>query len=204
MGTSSQNHERDRMSQGSSIITGPSEEPITLAEAKLHLRVEHNADDSLITALISTARQAAESRTHRALISRQFRLTLENWKDSIELPNPPLISVEAITYLDSLAVRQTLASSTYQVITDTLIGSVQLAYDGAWPSIRAIPGSIRIDYTAGYGSAVDVPQAIKAWMLLAIATWYSQREAHADASKATEIPRGFWDGLLDPYRIPAF
>ena len=82
------------MSQGSSIITGPSEEPITLAEAKLHLRVEHNADDSLITALISTARQAAESRTHRALISRQFRLTLENWQDSIELPNPPLISVE--------------------------------------------------------------------------------------------------------------
>ena len=155
------------MIHGISRLVAPTEEPITLAEAKAHLRVEHNADDVLITALIVAARQAAESHTGRALVSQQWRLTLEDWQDSIELPNPPLISVEAITYLDSLAVRQTLASSVYQVITDTLVGSVQLAYDGAWPAIRAIPGSIRVDYTAGYGIASAVPQAIKVWMLIA-------------------------------------
>jgi uncharacterized phiE125 gp8 family phage protein len=161
------------------------------------------ADDRLITALIATARQAAESRTGRALISQQWRLTLDAWPVCIELPHPPLVSVDAITYLDVAGARQTLASGGYQAITDTLVGSVQPAYGAAWPTCRETPGSIRVDYTAGYGIASAVPQSIKAWMLLAVATWYSQREAIGEASKTAEIPRVFWDGLLDPYCIPS-
>lgn len=187
---------------GLSLLTAPATEPVTLSEAKLHLRVEHSADDTLITALISTARQTAEHRTGRAMISQQWRMTLDAWQDSIELPNPPLISIEAITYLDDSGTRQTLAGSSYQAITDTTPGSVQPAYGLTWPTARAVAGSIRIDYTAGYANAAAVPQPIKAWMLLAIGTWYAHREASAEQSKTAELPRTFWDGLLDPYRIP--
>jgi hypothetical protein len=86
------------------------------------------------------------------------------------------------------------------VVTDTLQGSVCPAYGESWPSARAEPGSIRISYTAGYGNASAVPQSIKVWMLLVIGTWYGQREGII-TGMLSEIPRGFWEGLLDPYRI---
>lgn len=183
---------------GLSLLTAPAEEPVSLAEAKCHLRVEHADDDVLITALIATAREQAEHRTGRALVSQQWRLTLDTWPvASIELPRPRLISVDAISHLDAAGARQTLDTAAYQVIADTLVGSVQPAYGGAWPACRETPGSIRVDFTAGYGSAADVPQAIKAWMLLALATWYAQREALITGISVAELPRAFWLGLLD-------
>lgn len=190
---------------GYTLLTAPAEEPVTLAEAKAHLRVEHNADDVIITSLIATARQAAEARTGRALITQQWRQTLDAWPIGgvIELARPRLISVQAVSYIDSDGVRQTLDPATYQVVTDTLVGGVQPAYGTAWPSCRETPGSIRVDYTAGYGSAAAVPQPIKAWLLLAIATWYAQREAMVVGDSLAELPSAFWHGLIDPYLIPA-
>lgn len=189
---------------GLTLLTAPGEEPITLADAKAQLRVDHTGDDPLITGLIATARQAAEARTGRALVTQKWRQTLDAWPIDgvIELDKPRLISVEAVSYLDSTGTRQTLDPAAYQAVTDTLIGTVQPAYGTDWPACRETPGSIRVDYTAGYGNAAAVPQPIKAWMLLAIATWYGQREAIITGTIVAELPRSFWDGLLDPYRIP--
>lgn len=180
-------------------ITAPAEEPLTLAETRAHLRVEHDADDQLISGLITAARQAAETRTGRALVSQKWRSTFDLWPLELTLSPAPLISVEAVTYLDADGVRQTLAPSSYLVITDTLQGYICPAYGAAWPSHRTEPGSIRIDYTAGYGNASAVPQAIKVWMLMLIGTWYAQRESIGTI--VAEVPRGFWEGLLDPYLI---
>jgi len=183
----------------------PAEEPLTLAEAKLHLRVDADItdDDSLISALIVTARQQAEHRTGRALVSQQWRLGLDCFPDdSLELPKPKLLSVESITYLDGDGVRQTISAADYEVITDELVGRIIPAYGKSWPSCREHPGSVRVDYTCGYGAAADVPQSIKAWMLLAIATWYENREALTSGQPVAELPRCFWEGLLDPFWVP--
>lgn len=194
---------------GLTLLTAPAAEPVSLAEAKAHLRVEHSDDDTLIGALIVAAREAVESRTGRALVTRTYRYTADQWPDSgdglpgatmIELPRPYLVSVQSVSYLDTAGNRQVLDASGYQVVTDTLVGLVLPPYGAAWPACRSTPGSIRIDYTAGYGNAAAVPQALKAWMLLAIATWYAQREAVIPGT-TSELPRGFWDGLLDPYTI---
>ena len=187
---------------GHTRLTAPAEEPIDLADAKSHLRVDHNDEDLLISALIVAAREAAEARTGRALVSQQWRYTAAEWADDMPLQHPPLISVQTITYLDADGARQTLDPALYQVVTDTLQGSVCKAYGSSWPTARNEPGSIRIDYTAGYGNAAAIPQAIKVWMLLVIGTWYTQRESLA-TNTANEIPRGFWQGLLDPYVLPS-
>lgn len=189
---------------GLTLLIAPTEEPVSLAEAKTHLRVEHNDDDVLITSLIATARSAAEARTGRALVTQQWRQTLDAWPldGVIELDKPRLISVQAVSYLDSAGVRQTLDPAAYQAVTDTLVGTVQPAYATAWPGCRETPGSIRVEYTAGYGNANAVPQPLKAWMLLAIATWYAQREAFVAGVSLAELPRAFWDGLLDPHIVP--
>mgnify|MGYP000865058529 CR=1 FL=1 len=183
----------------------PSAEPLSLAEAKLHLRVDADIteDDSLITALIVTARQQAEHRTGRALVTQQWRLGLDQFPDdSLELPLPKLQSVQSVTYLDADGVRQTLAGAKYDVVTDELVGRLLPAFGKTWPDCRIRPGSVQVSYTCGYGAAADVPQSIKAWMLLAIAAWYENREALTSGQPVAELPRSFWNGLLDPFYVP--
>lgn len=186
-------------------LSPPAAEPLTLAEAKLHLRVDVDItdDDSLITALIVTARQQAEHRTGRALVSQQWRLGLDRFADdSLELPLPKLQSVQSVTYLDADGVRQTLAGAEYDVVTDELVGRLLPAFGKTWPDCRIRPGSVQVSYTCGYGAASDVPQSIKAWMLLAIGAWYENREALTSGKPVAELPRSFWDGLLDPFYVP--
>lgn len=186
-------------------LSPPAAEPLTLADAKLHLRVDADIteDDGLIAALIVTARQQAEHRTGRALVTQQWRLGLDRFADdSLELPLPKLQSVQSVTYLDADGVRQTLAGAEYDVVTDELVGRLLPAFGKTWPDCRIRTGSVQVSYTCGYGAASDVPQSIKAWMLLAIGAWYENREALTSGKPVAELPRSFWDGLLDPFYVP--
>jgi len=186
-------------------LVAPASEPLALADVKLHLRVDADIteDDSLITALIVAARQQAEHRTGRALVTQQWRLGLDQFPDdSLELPLPKLQSVQSVTYLDADGVRQTLAGAKYDVVTDELVGRLLPAFGKTWPDCRIRPGSVQVSYTCGYGAAADVPQSIKAWMLLAIAAWYENREALTAGQPVAELPRCFWEGLLDPFWVP--
>lgn len=202
---------------GQILKVAPSVEPVTLAEAKLHCKVDGADDDTLITALIVSARQQAEHRTNRALVTQQWELTLnvfpfawrtgrieQNDQRRIVLPKPTLQSVQSVKYLDDNGALQTLASTEYQVSTSELVGYIQPAYGKTWPSSRIQPDSIVVAYTCGYGDTAAVPQSIKAWMLMAISTMYSQREGMTTGSMnvANEIPRDFFAGLLDPYWVP--
>ncbi len=61
------------------LVTAPIEEPVSLAEAKLHLRVDYSNDDLLIAALITAARQHAENDTRRALVTQTWRQVLDQF-----------------------------------------------------------------------------------------------------------------------------
>lgn len=184
-------------------LTPPAAEPISLSEAKLHLRVEHTADDTLITALIVAARQQAELITRRQLISATWRYSLDAWPANgiIEPPRPTLISVQSIKYLDADGVLQTVDSADYTVDTASEPGRIIPVWGEVWPSARLDVNAVRIEYTAGYANAAAVPQSIKAWILLAVGTWYAQREVVITGTIVAELPRSFWGGLLDPYTI---
>ena len=186
-------------------LSPPAAEPLTLADAKLHLRVDADIteDDGLIAALIVTARQQAEHRTGRALVTQQWRLGLDRFADdSLELPLRKRRAVQSVPYLDAEGVRQTLAGAEYDVVTDELVGRLLPAFGKTWPDCRIRPGSVQVSYTCGYGAASDVPQSIKAWMLLAIGAWYENREALTAGQPVAELPRCFWEGLLDPFWVP--
>lgn len=188
---------------GLTLLQAPAAEPLSLADAKTHLRVDGDDEDALISALIVAARNHAESITGRALVTQRRRLTLPAFPAgedlSIELPKPALQSVQSVTYLDGDGVRQTLAG--HQVVTDELVGRVLPAYGAVWPACRETPGSVVIDYTAGYGDAYAVPEGIKAWLRLAIGAMYEQRAAMSD-KQAYELPGGFWQSLLWGYTVP--
>lgn len=186
---------------GLTLVMAPVGEPITLAEAKAHLRVDAADEDGLIGALITAARRQAEGLTGRALLSQTWKLTLDCFPaDSLTLSPAQLSSVTEISYLDGAGVRQVLANTEYQVITDELIGRVVPGYGKSWPVCRVVDDSVRVTFVAGFGGAADVPQDLKTWLLLAIGTLYANREAVL-AGQYYELPRACWDGLLDPYRV---
>ena len=186
------------------LVTGPAVEPVSLTEAKSHLRVDITDDDALITALITAARQMAEEISRRALITQTWKYILDAWPkgDELTLPLPPLQSVASITYKDKDGNSATFSSGSYIVDADCEPGRVVLAYGATWPSTTLYPaGAITVQFTAGYGdSASDVPQAIRQAMLLMIGHWYENREQVTVGAVAREIPLGV-EALLWPYRV---
>ncbi len=164
------------------LVTGPTLEPITLAEAKLHLRVDGNDEDTLITSLITSARRYVERISGWTLLSTTWRLVLDDWPDEpyIVLPRPPLQSVSSVVYVDTDGNSSTLPTSDYVVETDRTPGRIHLAYGRSWPSTALRPASpISITYIAGHSNAADVPQEYKQAMLLLIGHWFANREAVA-------------------------
>lgn len=174
------------------VTTPPAEEPISLTEAKLHLKVELEEDDDLITTLIVAARGKAESLTRRSLVTQTRKLYLDAWpsKGTIKIPWPPLQSISSVSYYASSGSLTTLASSSYHTSVGDG-GRVVLADGQAWPDLQvARPDAVIVEYVAGYGDADDIPAAIKAGMKLLIGHWYKQREDAISGTIINTIPSG--------------
>lgn len=185
------------------LITAPAAEPVTLTEAKLHARVDHAADDTLITALIAAARQEVEHVTGRALITQTWEMVLPEFADSMDLDLGPVASITSVKYLDSNGAEQTLASTVYDLIDEALPPRLVLKTGQSWPATYAADDAVRIRFVAGYGAdGTSVPAAIRAWMWVRISSLYAQREAFITGTSVSDPPGRFLDGLLDPYRIP--
>ena len=97
------------------VSIAPTIEPVTLAEAKLHLKVENTADDDLITSLIKTARQWCEGYQNRSYITRTITLKTDKFPKVFRLPRPQLLTVTSIKYIDLAGVEQTLDSGVYAI-----------------------------------------------------------------------------------------
>ncbi len=170
------------------VTTAPAIEPVTLAEAKLHLRVDADDDDALITSLIVAARIWCEGFQNRAFITQTITGYLDRFANSISLPQPPLISVESIKYFDTGGDQQTLSDSIYDVDTTSEPGLITLAFNQSWPAIRSVHHSVEIIFKAGYGDAgSDVPDTVKSAMKLLIGHLYEHRETVCDG-KLEEVP----------------
>ena len=190
-------------------ITDATVEPVTLIEAKVHLRETlGDADnDAHIAGLITAARLDAEHRLQRTLISTAWRLTRDTfyawrggcWDAEIRLPMGKTIGVQSVKYVDDAGTLQTLAADQYLVDLAGDVARIVPAYGLGWPNVRAQPGAVQVNYTAGYGvDASVVPAPIKSWIKLALGDMYERRERSAERPA---VPMQFADGLLDPYRI---
>lgn len=190
------------------LITPPTVEPVTLAEAKLHLRVETGVtdDDDLITALIVAAREAAEHITGRALITQTLERVLDAFPPAeLELGRGPVQSVTSISYTDTAGDAQTvnLADVTLDADTNMRVGFVlPSAALGSWPSTYPAANVVRVRFVAGYGDAgSDVPAGLRAWIKLRVHTLYQQRSEIAAGVSIAAMPDRYTDRLLDPYRV---
>lgn len=181
------------------LITPPSEEPLTLTEVKLHLRVENTDDNALITALIVAAREQAESITARALCTQTWELVLDAFPEACVLRHSPVQSVTSVDYLDTDGASQSLTLADTLLDSESTPGYLVPGYGKAWPATWCVPNAVRVRYVSGYGAADDVPQSIKAWMLLCVGTLYAQRESFIVGHETAALPDRFWRSLLDPF-----
>lgn len=184
------------------LIEAASVEPLNIIEMRDFLRLEHDADDELIGGLIVAAREYCENYTRRAFISQKWRLSLDMLPHSgrIGLPKSPLVSVDAVRFIDDDGVETILDPSLYFV--DVASEPGRMEFVGTLPSFafRKI-GGVEVDFTAGFGaSAADVPQPILQAMRLIIAHWYENREAASFAGSARITPLSA-AGILSPYRM---
>lgn len=170
-------------------VTDAASEPITLTEAKAQLRVDTSDEDTYITSLIQAAREHAEDATGLALLEQTWRATFDNGTlpDGllVELPRPPLISVDSITYLDTDGNSQTLSTDNYTVDTDARPGRILFS---DMPSIKATLAALTINYTCGFADADSVPMKIKQAMLLMITHWFEIRQPVMVGTITSKVP----------------
>lgn len=196
------------MSTSVTVITPPAAEPVTVSEAKSHLRVDSTDDDTLIGVLITTAREWLESASGRCLITRTLEMTLDEWPagDMIELIGAPAASVTSLTWTDRSGTVTTLSSSTdYLTAVTRAPGRVILRFGTCWPGTGQLKEleAIRLRYTAGYGAAGSaVPASLRQAILLLVGHWYANREATVITPGAggMDIPLGV-SALIAPYRV---
>lgn len=189
------------------LITPASTYPVTLAEAKLHCRVDAADDDALITALITAATEMAEQKTGRAIMTQTWELTLDAFPEAFELTRIPVQSIASVKYYDPTGAQQTLSNTLYALYgsDDFGYGCVAPVYGGTWPAPRDQSDAVAVRYVAGYADAAAVPEGIKQWIKLMVSTMYENRETEAYSSRAvsTTVQMQFVDRLLERYQVMA-
>jgi uncharacterized phiE125 gp8 family phage protein len=149
-----------------SVATAATERPITATEAKLWCRIDTATEDTIVDSLIKLATDEAEALSGRALVSRTYDLTLDQWQlgmdaDVIKLPYPPTVSVTSVKYTTAAGVLTTLAATEYTLVTATTPAYLVPAIGTTWPTDLRDFSPIVIRYVAGYGAATAVPDAYK-------------------------------------------
>lgn len=193
---------------GLTLVTPPPGEPITLAEAKAHLRVDGSQEDTLILALMRAARESAESVTGRKLVEQVWDWTLDAFPVALRLPLAPVRSIISISYRDTAGASQTLPSALYQTDLAAEPGLILPVFGQVWPQTQPALNAVTVRLAAGYAAGAggdygaNVPAAIKAAMLLLVGHLFAHREAVGPVQLAT-VPMAT-EHLLLPYKIWGF
>lgn len=185
------------------LITGPSEEPVTLAEAKVHLRLEHDDDDAYVSTLITAARQFVEEYLWRAVLPQTWELTISRFpfRGYIELPKGELRSVTSVSYLDSAGVSQPWAAENYEVETTVIPGRLRTIYGGSWPTgVRSTWNAAVIRYVVGWENVAAVPAPVKQAILLLVSQMYEHRTPEITGTIVSQVDFAA-TALLRPYRL---
>jgi len=182
------------------VVTPASTYPVSLTEAKLHLKVDITTDDALITNLIVAATQLSEEYTNRFFIDTVVNQTSTSFNGLNELFKSKVSSVTHVKYYDSNNTQQTWASSNYVVNNEFEPCQINLVVDGTLPSIAKRVDAVECKYTVGYGTASDVPDVIKQAILLTLGNWYENRMSVITGRTTTEMPMSA-KFLLDTYKV---
>ncbi len=172
-------------------ITGPSVEPVTLAEVYGHLRLDadenspadSHPDDAMLNRFIAASRRQAEKITRRSFVSQRLRLSMDAFPTGgIVLLRPPVLEINALSYYDTANALQVIDPSNYFVTDGDQKPRLQFLTTFAAPSLYARADAVRLEYTTGYEPsdaspgdyAANVPDDVKAAILIGVQLLYDE------------------------------
>lgn len=185
------------------IVTEATTEPITLAEAKNFLRVDHAEDDMLISALITASRQMCEEYTRRILVTTTVdeyfdkfpKNSWNNLSNLIYLSRGPVASITSVKYVDEIGSEVTLTSDQY--ITDVISEPARVQSTAGWFAAAGVVNQVIVRYVVG-SDVSSIPRPLIQGMMLVISDLYDQR---GDAVRRLPTASEY---LWNPYRIFTF
>ena len=188
--------------------TGPAVEPVTVAEAKAHLRVDTSEDDAYVQNLVTSAREWCEQCLDRTLVNTQWVMRFDSFPpdgtQDIELPRPPMATAGtttavSLTFTYENGTTATYSTASYRVDRNSTPGAVKTLYGQTWPPHLMDDNAVSVTWWAGYGAAgSSVPAAIRHAILMIVGILYEKRAA-AESGSLNEVPFGV-KSLLDSQR----
>src|SRR6185369_9099113 len=160
-----------------SVITPPTQEPVSLEEFKAHARVDSSDSDGLLAGYIIAARRWAEDVCALAFLTQ----TLDAYFDTFDgrclaLPRGPAQSITSLTYLDENGDSQTLSSSYYYLNNRDRVNELELVDGYCWPSTYCRSNAVTVRYVAGVTALGDVPEEIRHAILFYARWLYDRKE----------------------------
>lgn len=190
------------MAVGLKRVVPPASEPVSLTALKSHLNIEatFTDDDDLLAGMISSAREDAEDFTGRSLVLQQWIYALDyfpiyrlndfapfdaqsgnsltgyRWNHSqiISIPQPPLLSVDQLVFVDVTGAQNTWTAPQYQVDNVSEPGRLAPLVGTVWPvTAPGVLNAVQIHFTSGYAT---VPYRFMQAIKLRAAAYYANRE----------------------------
>lgn len=190
--------------------TEPAELPLTLDQAKLHLKIDDDIGDAELDEdvldLVRDATAHIEGVLGRVLITQVWQNRIDRFPcagGAIELALPPVISVDRVDYIDVDGETRTLAPQCYELDAQSETAWLVPAYGYVWPEARDQVNAITVTFTAGYGGAAMVPSDIRRALKLLIRHWFDNPSAVNVGGIVTDMPQGV-DLLLYKHRVMRF
>ena len=165
---------------GTSLITAPTAEPITLGEARAQCRVTHELDDAAFAALILSAREWAQGFTRRTFMTQTWEYTLQGFPSEIELPFFPVQSITSVKYVDTVGATQTLSGSAYESDLVSVVSRIRAAAGYAWPSTKYVYNAVTVRLVAGYADNHPDLLTVRAAMLMHVEAHYDREATNFD------------------------
>lgn len=164
------------------IITPPKVEPVSIDEAKQHLRIVDSDDDIIVASMIKQAREFCEDFQNRKYITQTLELVLDGFPEDNYISFDscsPIQNVESIKYYDTDGQEHVFDSNNYIADLDSFVNRIVLGYCKLWPLIPLQPANaVRIRFTAGFGDDAEaVPETVKWAMVLHMRLLYDDYKA---------------------------
>lgn len=177
-------------------------EPVTLVEAKEHLRVYGEDDDGYISSLIVAARAMAEGKLNRTIVQRRRAARFSSWGAPMKLLKPPVISIDNVGYYDDTGVETMLDPIRYFLALDYEDGATYVGFRSgeAYPLLDRRDRPVTVYYTAGYPPG-EVPPTVVQWIKLAIGTMYANRETIVNGTSSQPLGDDFARWLLQEHMV---
>ena len=181
------------------ILEQDDAEVISLEQAMDFSRITDSYDELVVQACLDGAHSTIEEYLNRKLTPTQVIGVVENFRPSITLPFPPIISIETMTCENSCGEEQLLVENTHYKYCDV---AQKINFIPTWSNSKFYK-NFKVTFICGYDDSDEnpvnhVPRSVKHAIRMMFATFYENREddvigvnVHTVSSPARRVCRSF-------------